>query len=557
MMTRSGRFLFLMIIVAGAQQAPAQTPAFPGAEGAGRYTSGGRGGIVCEVTTLEDSGPGSLREAVAQKGKRTVVFRVSGTIRLKSELKIGNRDLTIAGQSAPGDGICIADRAVVVNADNIILRYLRFRLGDSLRTEEDALWGRYRNDIIIDHCSASWSVDECMSFYSSRNMTIQWCLIAESLYLSTHSNGAHGYGGIWGGTNVSFHHNLFAHHSSRTPRFDGSNALCINVDYRNNVVYNWGFNSAYGGERGTINMVANYYKYGPATKSGVRFRIVEPSDGAGKWYVEENYVTGSPVITANNWAGGVQGSYRAESLVRAYEPHPYIPITQHSAEEAFQRVLEYAGATLPRRDPVDARIIQDVINGTAAYEGSAYEKANSVPDPSLLCGIIDSQKEVGGWPELFSLPAPADGDHDGMPDYWENANGLNPADPADRNLLNDEGYTRLEVYLNSLTGATTAVREEPAAQPAGFVLKQNYPNPFNQGTTILFALPSAGPVEGTIRDLTGRVVRRMAGGVLAAGTHRWPWDGREESGLPAASGLYFCVIRYQQQQQVIKLQLLR
>ncbi len=557
MMTRSGRFLFLMIIVAGAQQAPAQTPAFPGAEGAGRYTSGGRGGIVCEVTTLEDSGPGSLREAVAQKGKRTVVFRVSGTIRLKSELKIGNRDLTIAGQSAPGDGICIADRAVVVNADNIILRYLRFRLGDSLRTEEDALWGRYRNDIIIDHCSASWSVDECMSFYSSRNMTIQWCLIAESLYLSTHSKGAHGYGGIWGGTNVSFHHNLFAHHSSRTPRFDGSNALCINVDYRNNVVYNWGFNSAYGGERGTINMVANYYKYGPATKSGVRFRIVEPSDGAGKWYVEENYVTGSPVITANNWAGGVQGSYRAESLVRAYEPHPYIPITQHSAEEAFQRVLEYAGATLPRRDPVDARIIQDVINGTAAYEGSAYEKANSVPDPSLLCGIIDSQKEVGGWPELFSLPAPADGDHDGMPDYWENANGLNPADPADRNLLNDEGYTRLEVYLNSLTGATTAVREEPAAQPAGFVLKQNYPNPFNQGTTILFALPSAGPVEGTIRDLTGRVVRRMAGGVLAAGTHRWPWDGREESGLPAASGLYFCVIRYQQQQQVIKLQLLR
>jgi len=557
MMTRSGRFLFLMIIVAGAQQAPAQTPAFPGAEGAGRYTSGGRGGIVCEVTTLEDSGPGSLREAIALKGKRTIVFRVSGTIRLKSELKIGNRDLTIAGQSAPGDGICIADRAVVINTDNIILRHLRFRLGDSLKTEDDAIWGRYRNDIIIDHCSASWSVDECMSFYSNRNMTIQWCLIAESLYLSTHPKGAHGYGGIWGGTNVSFHHNLFAHHSSRTPRFDGSNALCINVDYRNNVVYNWGFNSAYGGERGTINMVANYYKYGPATKSGVRFRIVEPSDGAGKWYVEENYVTGSPVITANNWAGGVQGSYRAESLVRAYEPHPYIPITQHSAEEAFQRVLEYAGATLPRRDPVDARIIQDVINGTAVYEGSAYEKANSVPDPSLFCGIIDSQKDVGGWPELFSLPAPADGDHDGMPDYWENANGLNPADPEDRNLLNDEGYTRLEVYLNSLTGATTAVREEPAAQPAAFVLKQNYPNPFNQGTTILFALPSAGPVEGTIRDLTGRVVRRMAGGVLSAGTHRWPWDGREESGLPAASGLYFCAIRYQQQNQVIKLQLLR
>ncbi len=549
--------IICFLLAAGVVKTPAQTPAFPGAEGAGRYTSGGRGGAVCEVTNLNDSGPGSLREAVSQKGKRTIVFCVSGTIRLKSELKIANRDLTIAGQSAPGDGICIADQAVVVNADNIILRYLRFRLGDSLKTEADALWGRYRNEIIIDHCSASWSVDECMSFYSNRNMTIQWCLIAESLYLSAHSKGAHGYGGIWGGTNVSFHHNLFAHHSSRNPRFDGSNALCINVDYRNNVVYNWGFNSAYGGERGTINMVANYYKYGPATKSGVRYRIVEPSDGQGVWYIADNYVTGSPAITADNWAGGVQGSYRFQASLRAGQPHPYVPITQHSAEEAYSRVLEYAGAILPKRDGVDTRIVLDVINGTASFEGTGYKKENSIPDPSLICGIIDSQSQAGGWPELFSLPAPADSDHDGMPDFWENANGLNPADPEDRNLIDAEGYTMLEVYLNSLTGATTEVRGEPAAQPAGLELKQNYPNPFNQGTAISFTLPEAGEVDMSIHNAAGRVVRRLARGSLAAGNHRLQWDGRDEAGRPAASGLYFCRLRFHQQQKVIKLQLLR
>ncbi len=549
--------LILLILAAGSTGVPAQTPAFPGAEGAGRYTSGGRGGAVCEVTNLNDSGPGSLREAVGKSGPRTIVFRVSGTIRLKSDLEIKSGKLTIAGQTAPGDGICIADQATVVKADNVILRFLRFRLGDSLKTEDDAIWGRYYKDIIFDHCSASWSVDECMSFYSNRNMTIQWCLIAESLYLSTHTKGAHGYGGIWGGTDVSFHHNLFAHHSSRNPRFDGSNALCVNVDYRNNVIYNWGFNSAYGGEAGTINMVANYYKYGPATKSGVRYRIVEPSDSKGKWYIEDNYVTGSPAITANNWAGGVQGTNRAESLIRAYQPHPYVPITQHSAAEAYQRVLEYAGAILPRRDAVDSRILQDVINGTATFEGTGYKKENSLPDPSLICGIVDSQKQAGGWPELFSLPAPEDGDHDGMPDYWENTNGLNPADPGDRNQVNSDGYTLLEVYLNSLTGAVTSVASPAAAKPVEFALAQNYPNPFNQGTTISFTLPAAGEVEGSIYDRSGRVVRELKAGALAAGTHNWQWDGRDDAERPAASGLYFCRLRFQQQYRMIKLQLLR
>jgi len=559
-MARKSRVAILgFILAAGVMRMPAQTPAFPGAEGAGRYTKGGRGGSVYEVTNLNDSGPGSLREAISKGGARTIVFRVSGTIRLRSELNIKNAWLTVAGQTAPGDGICIADHDVQISANQIILRHLRLRLGDSLKTEEDTIWGRYHKNIIIDHCSASWSVDESMSFYDNDSLTIQWCLIAESLYLSTHPKGAHGYGGIWGGRNSSFHHNLFAHHSSRTPRFaGGETASCVNVDYRNNVIYNWGFNSAYGGHGGTINMVANYYKYGPATKSGVRYRIVEPSDGKGKWYIEENYVTGSPAITADNWGGGVQGAYGAESLSRAYEPHPFVPITQHAATEAYRRVLEYAGATLPKRDAVDSRIIQDVINGTATFEGSGYKRANSVPDPSLICGIIDSQNQAGGWPELFSLPAPEDGDHDGMPDYWENANGLNPADPGDRNLLNSEGYTQLELYLNSLTGATTGVEEvHPAAKPANFTLAQNYPNPFNQGTTLQFTLPEAGEVEGTIYDVASRVVRRMRGGIFTAGTHFWRWDGRDEADRPAASGLYLVRLRFRQQHKVIKLQLLR
>ncbi|HPN35604.1 MAG TPA: FlgD immunoglobulin-like domain containing protein [bacterium] len=550
--------LIYLIITVSMERIPAQIPAFPGAEGAGRYTSGGRGGAVYEVTNLNDSGPGSLREAVNKSGKRTIVFRVSGTIRLVTDLKISKGDLTIAGQTAPGDGICLRDQTTFIGANNVIIRFLRFRLGDSLKTEDDAIWGRERKNIIIDHCSASWSVDETMSIYGNDSTTVQWCLLAESLYQSTHPKGNHGYGGIWGGVHSSFHHNLFAHHSSRNPRFSGKEtAKCVNVDFRNNVIYNWGDNSAYGGEDGTINMVANYYKSGPATKSSKRNRIVEPSAEPpayppGKWYIQDNYVEGFPLISADNWAGGVQGGYSNPAVVRAFTPFPFVPIAQHSAEEAYAKVLQYAGAILPKRDAVDARIIREVISGAASFEGSGYDPGNA-----KITGIIDSQSQVGGWPDLVSLPAPTDGDHDGMPDFWENANGLNPTDPEDRNLLNPDGYTQLEVYLNSLTAAATKVVYSSPAPPADFILAQNYPNPFNQSTTLLFTLPEAGEVEGTIYDLAGRMMRRISGGILAAGAHRLQWDGRDEQGRPAASGLYLCRLCFQQQYRVIKLQLLR
>ncbi|UCD36912.1 MAG: T9SS type A sorting domain-containing protein [Fidelibacterota bacterium] len=416
----------------------AQQLAFPGAEGYGRFTTGGRGGEVIEVTNLNDSGPGSLRAAVEASGARTVVFRVSGTIHLNSSLEIKRGDITIAGQTAPGDGICLADYPFEVGAGNVIIRYLRFRLGDVHSVQADALTGQSRRNIIIDHCTASWSVDECVTFYFMEDFTLQWCLIAESLRYSVHEKGPHGYGGIWGGRNCSFHHNLLAHHSSRNPRFNEGDASRAdrNIDHRNNVIYNWGFNSAYGGEGGWYNLVNNYYKYGPAT--GVKNRIVQPSDEVGRWYVAGNYVYGYPDVTADNWAGGVQ-SVNVDRVV-AYDPFPYAPVITHTAENAFEVVLADAGASL-RRDSIDARIVHEARTGTATYGGQTGAGS----------GIIDSQSEVGGWPELRTYDVPVDNDHDGMADDWELANGLDPSDPLDRNDdFNGDGYTNLEKYINSL-----------------------------------------------------------------------------------------------------------
>ncbi|MBW6536824.1 MAG: pectate lyase [Mariniphaga sp.] len=438
-----------------------QQIAFPTAEGYGKYTKGGRGGVVYEVTNLNDSGEGSLRAAIESSEPRTIVFRVSGTIILESPLTIRHPFITIAGQTAPGDGICIRRYPLNIGADQVIIRYLRVRLGDESGNDYDAISSRYCKHIILDHLSASWSVDECMSIYHCDSITVQWCIVSESMSHSNHIKGSHGFGGIWGSNYSTYHHNLFAHHSSRNPRMASG---CGYTDYRNNVIYNWGYNSLYGGEKQQVgndkfdfaefNIVANYYKPGPATRPGeVMYRIANPSfrseDDYGKWYIAKNTVMGNKEVSNDNWNGGVQTKLSFEKI-KLEEPWPSMPISQQTAEEAYKIVLENAGAKLPKRDAIDERILKEVHGGYATYEGKGYKKESQVADTTKICGIIDTQEDVGGWPELKSEPAPKDIDHDGLPDDWEDKNQLDKTNPEDRNTLSSDGYTMLEIYLNSI-----------------------------------------------------------------------------------------------------------
>jgi hypothetical protein len=411
---------------------PASVPAFPGAEGYGSVTSGGRGGRVIAVTNLNDSGPGSLQAACDAEGPRIVVLKVAGTI--DGDVRIRHDHITIAGQTAPGHGITIKGN-LGIDANDVIIRYIRLRTDRS----GDAVGGRYRKNIILDHVSASWSSDEVLSLYHNDDVTIQWCMITEAC---SKDDGSHRFGGIWGNNHGSYHHNLIAHNDSRNPRWASG---CGYNDYRNNVLFNWGYQSSYGGEahqRGdrrtppiafsTINMVANYYKPGPATRSDVRDRIVSPSSRAdgdyGSWYVADNYVDSSPAVTTDNWLG-VGG----DSYTKLAAPWAAMPIHQHSPKDAYLAVLEHAGCSLPKRDSIDARIIEEVRNGTAMYGN----------------GIISSPSDVSGWPELQSGTAPADADDDGAPDEWESRYGLDPNDASDNAKDTDsDGYTNVEEYLN-------------------------------------------------------------------------------------------------------------
>nr|WP_317171625.1 pectate lyase [Spirosoma profusum] len=434
-----GLAVLLLPIMSQGQSGFSKSLAFPGAEGFGQYTSGGRGGKVLIVKNLDDSGPGSFREAIEFRGPRIIVFAVSGTIALKSKILIRQGNLTIAGQSAPGDGICLKNYNVSIEANNVIIRYLRFRLGDEAKQQDDAITGLRQKRIIIDHCSMSWATDECASFYDNENFTMQWCLISESLNKSVHEKGAHGYGGIWGGLGATFHHNLIAHQHSRTPRFCGSRyhkqPKREIVDFRNNVIYNWEINSAYGGEQGNHNMVNNYYKAGPATRDTLRSRIINPFKPYGKFYVTGNVVAGNERITSNNLSGGIQGAPLDSVLAKT--PFFVERITEQTAQQAYEQVLAKVGASL-RRDAVDSRIVNDVRQGTATF-GRDHK------------GIVDSQTDVGGWPTLKQTSAPTDTDADGMPNMWEKAKGLNPNSADDASLFTlDEQYSNIEMYLNSL-----------------------------------------------------------------------------------------------------------
>jgi pectate lyase len=459
-MSKSIFLCLLIILLLAGIQLIGQTLAFPGAEGGGKYTTGGRGGKVLFVENLNDKGKGSLRKAVEAQGPRIVVFRVSGTIELEKTLSIKNDSITIAGQTAPGDGICLKNYGIQVEADNVIIRYIRIRTGNESKQEMDAISGINHKNIIIDHCSFSWSNDETASFYNNSNFTMQWCIISESLNISSHHKGEHGYGGIWGGNNATFHHNLLSDHNSRNPRFCGSRYTNKpeeeKADFRNNVIYNWGNNSAYGGEEGNYNMVNNYYKPGPATDKKCTKRILqltqsfldtrynEDTLGAGKFYIKGNVMDGFPEVTKNNWKYGVQGEdvteiIKAKSKLR--RPVSHTKIKTQSASDAFKDVMSYAGAGL-RRDAVDRRIVEETRTGIETY-GETFHGGKK--------GIIDSPFEVGGWPVLKQETAPIDSDNDGMADEWEALNGLNPDNQSDGNSYTlVKKNTNLEVYLNFL-----------------------------------------------------------------------------------------------------------
>lgn len=460
--------LLLLSLALGVSTTPllAQTPAFPGAEGFARYTTtGGRNGDVYHVTNLNDSGTGSLRDAVS-KSNRFIVFDVSGTIELKSTLKLSKDNITIAGQTAPGDGICLKNYSMQISASNIIVRFIRCRMGDEAQQENDAMWGRNESNIIIDHCSMSWSTDECASFYGNKNFTMQWCLISESLTNSVHGKGSHGYGGIWGGEKASFHHNLLAHHNSRTPRLCGSRytnrAEDELVDLRNNVYYNWGKGPGpYSGEGGSYNMINNYHKPGPATNDNTAGRIFQPNpdsgsseQAAGVWgvfYVNGNFFdTTSPLISekavskaeqtnANNWNGiHPNGTLPAGGVnaIKSTAEFEVIQPTTHTPEVAYNKVALYAGASLSR-DAVDLRIITDVMSGTYSYEGSNGSSG----------GIIDSQSDVMGWPTLVTRNSIKDANNDGIADDWA---AENMPSGATYKTKHESGYTYLEMYANSL-----------------------------------------------------------------------------------------------------------
>lgn len=437
---------------------PMTIPAFPGAWGGGMFTTGGRGGKVIAVTNLDDSGPGSLRAAIDAEGPRTVVFRVAGTIELKSNLDINHPDITIAGQSAPGDGICLSHQSLNINTQNVIVRHLRVRRGMPQGGQgSDNIGGNPVGQIIIDHCSTSWGMDENLSLYrymkpmpdgtavklSTQNVTIQWCISSEALNAHDHA-----FGGTWGGQDSTFHHNLFACNTGRNPSIGMSGEF----DFRNNVLFNWRHRTMDGGdETSLINVINNYYKPGPASRGEMVSTIAriesrhmyspgsawatgnwypKTGDRPGKWYVAGNVVEGYPEVTKDNWLG-MRGPVE---IARVRTPFEAWPMPQETAEQALASVLAKGGATLPRRDVVDARVMEMVRTGRVVGNG-----------------IISDPAEVGGFPQLKFSPSevPNDSDRDGMPDPWEVKHGFNPNNPADGATdADNDGYTNVEEFLN-------------------------------------------------------------------------------------------------------------
>lgn len=423
--------------------------AFPGAEGYGRFAIGGRGGRVIEVTNLNDDGPGSLRAAVEASGPRTVVFRVGGLIPLKSKLVVRNPYLTIAGETAPGDGICVKSYTFgCSDTHDVMFRHVRIRVGDESGTTQDGCGARGSDHVIFDHCSISWSIDEGFSSRQGRNLTVQRCLIAEALNIAGHEKYAagkgHSFAGSISGDIGSFHHNLLAHCTGRNWSLAGgldrtAQRLAGRLDIRNNVVYNWRDRTTDGGVR-ELCFVNNLYLPGPVTKV---FTLLKPDPGdAGRGmraFLAGNEIEGHTDVNADNWTA-FNGTGEDLARIRAESPLWESHIRQHAVSELLENVLADVGATKPKRDAVDTRIIADVRARQATFTGGRGK----------LPGIIDTQADAGGWPEYQSGKAPPDDDHDGLPNAWETARGLNPADPKDGAAYAADGYTHLEHYLHEL-----------------------------------------------------------------------------------------------------------
>lgn len=497
----------------------ASAPAFPGAEGYGRFTTGGRGGDVYHVTSLGDDAEnpteGMLRYYISKKsGARTIVFDVAGNIELKAPLKISKGDLSILGQTAPGEGICIKGYNLSINASNVVIRFIRCRLGN-YGGDDDAMSAAHHDDalqknIIIDHCSMSWCTDEVGSFYGNKDFTLQWCILSESLKTNSFKEGTHGFGGIWGGQNASFHHNLLAHNDSRMIRFDHGyvSELVGPVDYVNNVVYNWGSNSTYGGENNAgkqskqFNMIANYYKPGPGTANSAATRLLNPTtncgnctspDVPGKFYIKDNYMHGSASVTNDNTCSSAirmdnnspisyedwkKNYVSATKFTTTEEAFQYNTISQQTAQNAFDKVLKYAGASLSR-DDVDTRVADDAKNGTG--------------------NIIDYTSPLIKWNELKGDNI-VDTDRDGMPDDFEIKYGLDPymANANGYDLDSKGYYTNLEVYANSLVEDIVKAERENAEE----TFEEYYPEIARNESQIYYYASSEKSIN-TIEYLDG------------------------------------------------------
>jgi hypothetical protein len=439
----------------------ADIPAFPGAWGGGMYSFGGRGGKGYVVTSLEDAGPGTLREACNAVGPRIVVFNVAGTIHLKNRIRVRAPYITIAGQTAPGDGICIRGATFYVDTHDVVIRHLRFRRGETnVADRDDSLGGNPVGNVMVDHVSASWGLDENLSMYRHMyrpkdggkdlklptvNITIQWSISSEALDTYNHA-----FGSTIGGHNSTFQHNLWACNTGRNP------SIGMDGDFNlvNNVLFNWRHRTVDGGDqRSLYNIINNFYKPGPVTPAGaIAHRVLKP-DGRrpgpdkslprewGKAYVTGNVVVGDEAVTKDNWAGGVQidGDDDPKVIlprVRVDKPFPMAAIPLQTATEAYDAVLEHAGAVRPKRDAVDRRVVEMVRTGTVTYAGGK--------------GIITDVKQVGGYPEYRGEPV-KDSDGDGIPDWWELKYGLDPNDPSDAAKdCNGDGYTNIEKFINGL-----------------------------------------------------------------------------------------------------------